>query len=539
MSASLLVDTASSRASRPLPRALGPFLLAAAYYVGAEIGFALQSPNAPQSVLWLPNSILLAVLLLVPFRRWPAYLLAAFPAQMLVAWGAGAPYLTLALLYVTNCADAALGAYAVRRLSNQTGPFRFDDLRDLVIFATFGATLPTLLLSFADAGISFGTGWSATFHDPFITRVRSNVLTHLVVVPAIVDLVSVSWRDLRPRRALEAILVTALTFAASAVAFTRVAESAAFPAILYTPLPLLLWAAVRYGPGGIGASVLTVAVVASWHTLHGRGPFTSHLPAEDVYALQLFLLAIAAPLLILGAVVRERNHATNRVERSEMALRRSYARVRELAGKLIAAQEMERARIARDMHDDFNQQLAAVSIGISAVRSRIAGTSLQAELQGLQDRTVALTDQVRHFSHDLHPRMLDHVGLAAALRTHCAQYSTQHQLRVHLVAADDLGPVPRDIAICVYRIVQEGLRNVVNHAGVGDAHVTIERHGDQLEIQIVDGGCGFDPDARVSREGLGLLSVEERARLVGGSLSITAAPGRGTALQVSIPVSGR
>jgi signal transduction histidine kinase len=110
---------------------------------------------------------------------------------------------------------------------------------------------------------------------------------------------------------------------------------------------------------------------------------------------------------------------------------------------------------------------------------------------------------------------------------------------VHLVAADDLGPVPRDIAICVYRIVQEGLRNVVNHAGVGDAHVTIERHGDQLEIQIVDGGCGFDPDARVSREGLGLLSVEERARLVGGSLSITAAPGRGTALQVSIPVSGR
>src|SRR5436190_15733145 len=99
----------------PMHAVVGPVLVSAAYYLGAQIGFALQSPNAPQSVLWLPNSLLLAVLLIVPYRAWPAYLVAAFPAQMLVGWGAAQPPLPIALLFVTNCADAALGALLVRR----------------------------------------------------------------------------------------------------------------------------------------------------------------------------------------------------------------------------------------------------------------------------------------------------------------------------------------------------------------------------------------------------------------------------------------
>ena len=108
----------------PARGTFGPIVVSAAYYLGAQIGFALQSPNAPQSVLWLPNSILLAVLLIVPFRRWPAYLAAAFPAQMLVAVGAGAPPLTMALLFLTNCADAALGAFLVRRVTRSSRAIR-------------------------------------------------------------------------------------------------------------------------------------------------------------------------------------------------------------------------------------------------------------------------------------------------------------------------------------------------------------------------------------------------------------------------------
>jgi len=519
-------------------RAVGPLIVSAAYYLGAQIGFALQAPNAPQSVLWLPNSILLGTLLVVPYRSWPAYMIAAFPAQMLVAWGSGSPPVTLALLFLTNCADAAAGAFLARRIAHDGRPFRFDGLRATAIFVVFGATLPTLALSFADAGISVATGWTTSFDAAFITRVRSNVLTHLIVVPALVDLVAHDWRHLAKSRIAEAIGLTGLVVLTCALAFGGAAGSDAFPALLYTPLPLLLWAAVRFGPGGTAWSVLLVALVVSWDALRGRGPFTQRSPLDDVVSLQLFLLASVTPLLFLGAVIRERNTATDALRASEAALRRSYTRARDFAGRLITAQESERARIARDMHDDFNQQLAALSIQLSALRrGSTPGVEEIADALGeLQQRTVALTDQIRSFSQDLHPAVLEHIGLAAALRSHGGQFADRQGLRLDFVAAEDLGPVPRDVALCVYRIVQEALQNVVNHAGVPDVSVSLRRAGDRLELSISDRGRGFEPSAAFARGGLGLQSIDERVRLVGGSLTITSAPGRGARLDVRIPV---
>lgn len=516
--------------------AFGPIAASAAYYLGAQIGFALQSPNAPQSVLWLPNSILLAVLLIVPFRRWPAYLAAAFPAQMLVAVGAGAPPLTLALLFLTNCSDASLGAFLVRRVSRSDGPFVFDGLAATAIFVVFGATLPTVLLSFADAGISVATGWSGSYYAAFATRARSNVLTHLIVVPAIVDLVGLNWRRMRALHVVEAAALTVLLLVTCGIAFSRSAASQAFAAVLYMPLPLLLWAAVRFGPGGIGWGALLVSIVASWNVLRGLGPFSSRSPLEDVVSLQLFLLASTLPLLFLSAVIRERNRASLAVRESEWALRESYGRVRELAGKLIVAQEMERSRIARDMHDDLNQQLAALSLSISALRRRARETSdLSDLLSELQERIIAVIGQVRDFAHDLHPGTLDHVALVAAMRTHCADFARQHDLDIRFNADEALTPLSRDVAVCVYRVLQEGLRNIANHAGVREARVSLTQTPELIELLIVDRGRGFDPDAGAARRGLGLLSIEERARLVGGTLKITATRDGGTTLRLQVP----
>jgi len=515
---------------------VGPVLVSVAYYLGAQIGFALQSPNAPQSVLWLPNSILLAVLLIVPYRAWPVYLVAAFPAQMLVGWGAGQPALPIALLFLTNCADAALGAFLVRRTLGDA-PFRFDSLRSTLVFAT-GASIATILLSFADASVTVATGWSHSSYAAFITRVRSNILTHLIVVPAIVDLTVVEWRRIRATRLIEGAAFVALLGATCAAAFGRPPSSPALPAVMNLPLPLLLWAAARFGPGGAGGGVLLVAGVASWNALHGRGPFSSGSPLDEVVSLQLFLLASVVPLLFLAAVIRERDRAAGRLRESEAALRQSYDRLRELAGKLIAAQEQERANIAREMHDDFNQQLAALAITISHVRQSARGGSphLDDTLRTLHDRTVALTEQVRGFSHDLHPGMLSHVGLAAALRTQCTDVAREQGLEVGLTTSEDLSTVPRDAAICVYRIVQEGLRNIVKHAGVKDATVSVMRGGDRLQLTIADAGRGFEVERVSANGGLGLLSMEERARAAGGSLTITSARGRGTRLQVQLPV---
>ena len=153
------------------------------------------------------------------------------------------------------------------------------------MFVAYGATLPTVLLSFADAGISVATGWSDGYYAAFVTRARSNVLTHLIVVPAIVDLVALDWRRLRASRVVEGAAVTGLLLVTCGIAFSRSAGSQAFAAVLYMPLPLLLWAAFRFGPGGIGWGALLVSMVASWNVLNGRGPFSSRSPLEEVVSL--------------------------------------------------------------------------------------------------------------------------------------------------------------------------------------------------------------------------------------------------------------
>src|SRR4051812_25122920 len=136
-------------------------MLALAYYVGARIGFLLQSPLVPQSVLWLPNSILLAALIVTPQRRWPLMFLAAYPAQLLVGWESHSPLLPISLIYLTNCADALLGATIWRALSPDEP--KASGLPSMLVFLAFAATLPTLLVSFADAALTVATHWSQNF----------------------------------------------------------------------------------------------------------------------------------------------------------------------------------------------------------------------------------------------------------------------------------------------------------------------------------------------------------------------------------------
>jgi integral membrane sensor domain MASE1 len=183
-------------------------LVALAYYAGARVGFLFQAPSVPQSILWLPNSILLAVLLWLPIREWWLPLAAVLPAQLLVGWQTSAPLGTMSLLYFTNCGDAMLGAATVKWLLRGTP--RFDELPTMLTFFAFGATLAPVLASFADAGIAVLTGWTDAYWPAFLTRVRANVLTNVILVPALVELLA-GWserpRAVQLRRILEALLL--------------------------------------------------------------------------------------------------------------------------------------------------------------------------------------------------------------------------------------------------------------------------------------------------------------------------------------------
>src|SRR5262249_30783772 len=158
-------------------------------------------------------------------------------------------------------------------------------------------------------------------------------------------------------------------------------------------------------------------------------------------------------------------------------------------------QEEERRSIARDLHDDVNQELAAQSIALSTLGHRLPADTapdVRQEVARLQSRTVDVARTIRHLSHSLHPGTLQHAGLIAALRGYCRGFEQEHGLSVTFRADGDLGTVPAGVSLCLYRVTQEGLGNVARHAQARHAHVTVGRDGDDVVLTIADDGRGFD-----------------------------------------------
>jgi PAS domain S-box-containing protein len=828
------VPAASVSEAGALPRlstlVVRALLTSATYYVAAQIGFALQSPSTPHSVLWLPNSVLLSVLLISPAASWPVLLLAAFPAQLLVGLQAEAPVLPLSLLFLTNCADAMLGATLVCRLAGS--PFHFDGLRNMLVFLVFGATLAPIVVSFADAAIVVLTGWGADYWLAFQTRVRSNVLTHAIAVPAMVACLDARMpsraRAFPARYYTEAILLFGALVMIGLGVFAGHLSPGLWP--LYAPLPLLLWAAVRLGSGGTALCLLAIAFISSWGALHGRGPFGVQTPEVNTVALQFFLFSIALPLLCLSALVQdryrsetalrsrerealeryaqlaaiqqaasvglafldtslryasvnnrfaeytgvaaaehvgrtpgevvpgldpehetslrkvvetgspsvereiswqlkdekpraflvsnypvragfgevigvscvlqeiterrreqqvlrqvaegvsgsighsffrllvqhlaetldadyamvgeicgdrqdrirtiaafgdgapienmeyelantpcehalqsdavysiprgvqelypldtmlqtldiesylgmglrnslgaslglmvvigrkpiedvaasesmlqifatraaaelERKRAEETLRSKEAVLRASFRQIQKLAGRLITAQEAERMRIAGELHDGISQQIAALSIAMSGAKRRLGSSTMaQEEFLRLQRHVNVIADDIRLLSHELHPGVLQHAGLVAALRGRCTEFSTQYGIEVTFRAPDELSGVPDAAALCLYRVAQEALHNVAKHAQARHVSVAVRHAPPHLELEVTDDGCGFDTSEARRTGGLGLISLEERVRLNGGTLRIESQSVDGTRVMVQLPMEAR
>jgi two-component system sensor histidine kinase UhpB len=244
------------------------------------------------------------------------------------------------------------------------------------------------------------------------------------------------------------------------------------------------------------------------------------------------LVAFQSAMIIALFVQRARQR------RTERALRQSYEQNQDLAGRLINAQEEERARIARDLHDDLSQQLAVVGIMLSGLKRKIghAGSpvGVNETVRALEERNSTLAGSVRSLSHELHPSVLQHAGLMATLQRHCADIEQHHQLKVSFAATDDLDALSPAVALCLFRVAQEALANAVRHARARTIAVHLAATNGDVHLSIEDDGVGFGGVER-ARSGLGLRSMEERVRLVQGSLKLESQPGQGTRLLVRVP----
>ena len=298
-------------------------LVAVGYYVTAKIGFAFALQPDSVSTLWMPNSILLAGLLLVPQRSWWIILVAAFPAHMASEIQSGVPTAMVLSWFISNSFQALFGAFFIYKFVDDR--LRFDKFDDLIIFLVFGAFLAPLLSSFLDVALVKVNGWgTSSYWEIWRVRCLSNIVATLTLVPVIITwarggltaLQRASWRN-----RLEAGVLTAGLFGVGLLVFsTQYWAADKTPSLLYWPLPFLLWATVRFGPRGVSTGLLLVMFLAIVGATHGQGPFVASSAAANALSIQGFLIVVSIPFMALAAVLEERRRAESAARQNEERL---------------------------------------------------------------------------------------------------------------------------------------------------------------------------------------------------------------------------
>jgi two-component system NarL family sensor kinase len=219
--------------------------------------------------------------------------------------------------------------------------------------------------------------------------------------------------------------------------------------------------------------------------------------------------------------------------------RRSEEKLQALRNRLTRTQEEERSRIARDLHDDIGQRLALLSIDLEQMKlaSQRDGSAFARELEALVRTAGEITSDVHNVSRRLHPSQVELLGLAPALNNFCREFANRNSMRIQFTSACLTCKIPEEASLCLFRVAQEAIRNVHKHSGCREALVELDEISGSLRLRISDRGSGFDPTAAEASQGLGLLSMEERLRSMGGELFVHSRLGGGTSIEASIPAT--
>jgi PAS domain S-box-containing protein len=290
----------------------------AGYYLGCKIGFALTFKPHPVSVLWPPNSVLVAALLLTPPRSWWVVVIAALPAHLAAQLQSQVPPLMVVCWFISNSCEAVIGAGLMRFLVG--GRIRFTSLRKVGIFCLCIVFIGPFVSSFLDAAFVVWNHWGQDGYWELIRiRLSSNAVSALIIVPLIVTWVTNGFQPLRTASRLLYLEACVLFLGLSAVSYVVLYElnAGADLALLFLPLPFLLWAAVRFGVLGASTAISIVGFLAIWSASHGHGPFSRETAEQSALSIEIFLIGVGIPLLFLAALIEERLRGENDLRESE------------------------------------------------------------------------------------------------------------------------------------------------------------------------------------------------------------------------------
>src|SRR5215510_8877628 len=294
----------------------------AGYYLGCKVGFSLTFRPHPVSVLWPPNSVLVAALLLTPPRNWWVVLLAALPAHLAAQLQSQVPPLMILCWFISNSCEAMIGAGLMRYLVG--GPVRFTRLRNVGLFCLCVVFIGPFLSSFLDAAFVVWNRWGQDGYWELIRiRLSSNAVSALIIVPLIVTWATNGVQPMRTASRLRYLEACAVFLGLLAISYAVLYElgPSADLALLFLPLPFLLWAAVRFGALGTSTVISIVGFMAIWSASHGHGPFSGGTAEQSALSIEIFLIVLAIPLLFLAALIEERVTGESELRESESRFR--------------------------------------------------------------------------------------------------------------------------------------------------------------------------------------------------------------------------
>jgi len=516
----------------------GPFLVAAAYYVGAEAAFLVGTLSdrifAP---FWPPNVILFCALALVPRQRWWLFIAFSFPAHIIAELGVGMAWPQLLVAFATNCSVAMLNAFAMRYFLGE--PPWFDNFYKAIFFGMIAAVVSPAIVALGGAFVRIeGTGGLDHYWTFWAQWYAANALASLTLGPVLLTWFGErpNWSELRWNWSIvEGVLLAIGLVLASIVAFKvgSWASRGFLPAVLYLPLPLVLWAAVRFRARGASAAILTVTMVSIWLTLNGATIFVDGDAENSVLGLQLFLTGLSVPILLLGASMDGLKHAEQMTA--------------ELASFVLGAQDEERRQVAKELHDRVAQDLVAAGWLSESIRST-APEEERTATRRLEDVLRQSVQDLRTVSYLLHPPMLDDSGLQAALSNLVGEWSRRSGIETTLDVSETLGRLSPEIELTVFRLVEDALANVTEHSGSAAAHVSVERAASPSRVTMTVRGAGKgmsdvggllalirETVPIVTVRGLRRARMGERLRRIGGKLEIKSGVGK-TIIKADIPI---
>ncbi len=633
----------------PLPALISICLVAVVCYQADKLVYVLGIPPDHIASFWPPTPFLVAALLLTSRSIWPVLIAAGLAGMAISDIRNGVPGNFEVWITLGNLVDVLVTLTGIRLLFR--GVPRLNSLQTLARYFAAAVILPPLVSSLVGSSGSVpGTYWLQWRLWFF-----ADALAFLTVMPAILSWASEDGRTWarKPRNWFESAVLFAALIICSYFTFTAIGQPDDSPALLYSLVPLLLWAALRLGIKGVSTSMIVIILMASWGAARDLGPFTGRGPLNNALSLQLFLFFAAIPFMVLAVLVEEEKrtqqelsegHAqlteaqrmsqlgswhwdpeTDKVTWSEELYRiagrdprlpapgfkeqeqsytpESWTRLQKavkeslltgqgyeldleiirpdgttrwimargeaqkleagravhlhgtakditerkraeeaIAGmgrKLIEAQEQERARIARDLHDDVGQRLALLAVELNRMRDFIpdSAAELLRHVDELEAQASEMSTDVHTLSHELHSRNLEYLGIVSAVKSFCKEYGDKYKANVNFAHEGVPANVPKEISVCLFRVLQESLQNALKHSEVRHFDVRLEGSSEEIHLTVRDSGVGFDPESTKNTRGLGLISMRERVNIVKGTFVITASPQRGTEVSVRVPLS--